>query len=353
MTISPEPVRTTQPTEEAAAVAAARGGDRDAFAALCERYRRQLHVHCYRMLGSVDDADDLVQDTYLKAWQARASFEGRCAVQDVALPHRDERVPRRAGAPSEACHAARRPAARTGPEHRLRAARRPAVAPAVPRPAAGGAGSGARRAVGRGRGARDDRAGLPRRHPAPAAAPAGGADPARRDVLVGQGDRRVAGPQRGRRQQPAAARAGDDADEAARTALRVDTGTRDHRRRARPAAPLHRGVGGRRRHRVQRAPRRRRPTDHAAPPDVVGRKGARRRAQSVLPRGWERGRPACRRHRRQPAAGGRVLPSQVRRDGVPADRPGRPDDPGRPDHRDGHVRPASMPGLRPAGGPRR
>ena len=42
-----------------------------------QRYRRQLHVHCYRMLGSVDDADDLVQDTYLKAWQARASFEGR------------------------------------------------------------------------------------------------------------------------------------------------------------------------------------------------------------------------------------------------------------------------------------
>ena len=77
MTISPEPVRTTPPTEETAAVAAARGGDRDAFAALCERYRRQLHVHCYRMLGSVDDADDLVQDTYLKAWQARASFEGR------------------------------------------------------------------------------------------------------------------------------------------------------------------------------------------------------------------------------------------------------------------------------------
>jgi RNA polymerase sigma-70 factor (ECF subfamily) len=78
MTISPEPVRSPSArTEEAAAVAAARGGDRDAFAALCERYRRQLHVHCYRMLGSVDDADDLVQDTFLKAWQARESFEGR------------------------------------------------------------------------------------------------------------------------------------------------------------------------------------------------------------------------------------------------------------------------------------
>jgi RNA polymerase sigma-70 factor (ECF subfamily) len=77
MTISSERTRTTQPTEEASAVAAARGGDRDAFAALCERYRHQLHVHCYRMLGSVDDADDLVQDTFLKAWQARTSFEGR------------------------------------------------------------------------------------------------------------------------------------------------------------------------------------------------------------------------------------------------------------------------------------
>ena len=78
LTISSEPVpRHTTQSEEAAAVAAARGGDRDAFADLCERYRRQLHVHCYRMLGSVDDADDLVQDTFLKAWQARGSFEGR------------------------------------------------------------------------------------------------------------------------------------------------------------------------------------------------------------------------------------------------------------------------------------
>ena len=78
MTISSESVRRPPAqAEEAAAVAAAREGDRDAFADLCERYRRQLHVHCYRMLGSVDDADDLVQDTFLKAWQARRSFEGR------------------------------------------------------------------------------------------------------------------------------------------------------------------------------------------------------------------------------------------------------------------------------------
>jgi RNA polymerase sigma-70 factor (ECF subfamily) len=59
------------------AIAAARAPDEAAFADLLERYRRQLHVHCYRMLGSVEDADDLVQETFLQAWRARAQFEGR------------------------------------------------------------------------------------------------------------------------------------------------------------------------------------------------------------------------------------------------------------------------------------
>src|SRR5229473_7701025 len=63
--------------EAAAVVAELRSGDEAAFAALAERYRRQLHVHCYRMLGSVDDADDLVQETLLRAWRGRAGFEGR------------------------------------------------------------------------------------------------------------------------------------------------------------------------------------------------------------------------------------------------------------------------------------
>jgi len=64
-------------TEEAAVLAAVRSGDEAAFAALAERYRRQLHVHCYRMLGSVEDAEDLVQETLLRAWRGRAGFEGR------------------------------------------------------------------------------------------------------------------------------------------------------------------------------------------------------------------------------------------------------------------------------------
>jgi RNA polymerase sigma-70 factor (ECF subfamily) len=45
--------------------------DQDAFTELTARHRRELHVHCYRMLGSFEDADDLVQETFLRAWRAR------------------------------------------------------------------------------------------------------------------------------------------------------------------------------------------------------------------------------------------------------------------------------------------
>ncbi len=63
--------------EDAAVIAAARAGDASAFAALVEPYRRQLQVHCYRMLGSFEDAEDLVQETFLRAWRGRESFQGR------------------------------------------------------------------------------------------------------------------------------------------------------------------------------------------------------------------------------------------------------------------------------------
>jgi RNA polymerase sigma-70 factor (ECF subfamily) len=63
--------------EEAEVLAAVRAGDQAAFATLAERYRRELQVHCYRMLGSVEDAEDMVQETFLRAWKARAGFEGR------------------------------------------------------------------------------------------------------------------------------------------------------------------------------------------------------------------------------------------------------------------------------------
>jgi RNA polymerase sigma-70 factor (ECF subfamily) len=64
-------------SDDAAMVAAATGGDESAFAELSRRYRRELHLHCYRMLASFEDAEDLVQETMLRAWQKRETFEGR------------------------------------------------------------------------------------------------------------------------------------------------------------------------------------------------------------------------------------------------------------------------------------
>jgi len=59
----------------------ARAGDGDAFGTLTEPHRRELLVHCYRMLGSFQDAEDALQDTLLAAWQGLATFEGRASVR--------------------------------------------------------------------------------------------------------------------------------------------------------------------------------------------------------------------------------------------------------------------------------
>ena len=62
-------------------LARAQAGDGDAFAQLVEPYRRELQVHCYRFLGSAQDAEDALQDTWLSAWQGLAGFEGRASVR--------------------------------------------------------------------------------------------------------------------------------------------------------------------------------------------------------------------------------------------------------------------------------
>jgi RNA polymerase sigma factor (sigma-70 family) len=66
----------TEPT-----LARARAGDEAAFCELTDRYQRELQLHIYRIVGSVQDAEDLLQDTLVAAWRGLAQFEGRSSVR--------------------------------------------------------------------------------------------------------------------------------------------------------------------------------------------------------------------------------------------------------------------------------
>jgi RNA polymerase sigma-70 factor, ECF subfamily len=65
--------------EDESIVVAVQSGGESIFASLTEPHRKELRVHCYRMLGNFEDAEDLVQETFAKAWRNRAGFEGRSA----------------------------------------------------------------------------------------------------------------------------------------------------------------------------------------------------------------------------------------------------------------------------------
>lgn len=67
--------------DEAAFIAAAHSDDAAQFALITERYRRELQVHCYRMLANYDDAQDMTQETFLRVWNKRESFKGHAALR--------------------------------------------------------------------------------------------------------------------------------------------------------------------------------------------------------------------------------------------------------------------------------
>ena len=106
-----------------ATLARAQAGDGEAFRELIDPYRRELLAHCYRILGSVQDAEDVLQEALLAAWRSIGGFDGqalRVAVPDCHQPL--PQLPAR-GIPPPAAGRAARPGAGPGPVRRAVVAR--------------------------------------------------------------------------------------------------------------------------------------------------------------------------------------------------------------------------------------
>ena len=82
-----------------AVLARARAGDENAFRELTEPHRRELQLHCYRILGSVQDAEDLVQETLFAAWRGLEAFEGRASLRAWLYRIATQPLPERAARP--------------------------------------------------------------------------------------------------------------------------------------------------------------------------------------------------------------------------------------------------------------
>ena len=99
-----------------------RGGDEAAFERLVGPYRRELHAHCYRMLGSLHDTEEAMQEALLRVWRNLDAFDGPRLAARLALPDRHQRQPRPDRPPQAAAAAGRvRPGGR--PQRSRRASR--------------------------------------------------------------------------------------------------------------------------------------------------------------------------------------------------------------------------------------